>query len=396
LEIGQTQQFTAIGYDQNDNYVPITPSWSTDVGSIDDNGLFTAQSTPDVGGYVKAEADSVAGYASVSVTAPQGPEDSGGDGEGEAESESEHNPNLKLEIMGLVLSVPVTREGVLEETVEASSPDGAVTLRFAEGTQVLDSEGDPLDRITVYAVSNAPGLPGGAHMIWLAYDFGPEGATFDPEIELMMRYYPVFLPVEVSEEDLVIAYYNSDSEQWVSLSSVVDTEAHTVSVWVSHFTVFAIVGREEAAFHFANLSISPTTVGRGESVDITVEVTNTGGVEESCTITLLIDSVEEATQELTLTPGAIDAITFTVTRDAAGSYSVEIDGLTGEFTVTAPSFPWVLFGGVLGGVLAALAAGVALYLVVLRPRDSDRQRIDYLRRKVRDAIVRVLNRRKRL
>ena len=43
----------------------------------------------------------------------------------------------------------MTEEGVLEDTLEASSPDGAVTLRFAEGTQVLDSEGDPLDKITI-------------------------------------------------------------------------------------------------------------------------------------------------------------------------------------------------------------------------------------------------------
>jgi len=152
---------------------------------------------------------------------------------------------------------------------------------------------------------------------------------------------------------------------------VVDTEAHTVSVWISHFTVFAIIGREEAAFHFANLSISPTTVGRGESVDITVEVTNTGGVEESCTITLLIDGVEEATQELTLGPGARDTVTFTVTGDKAGTHEVTVGGLSDSFWVTAPSFPWTLAGGIIGGTLSAFTvAAISIYLVVFRKRRS--------------------------
>ncbi|MBE9502131.1 MAG: hypothetical protein IMY87_06865, partial [Chloroflexi bacterium] len=136
-----------------------------------------------------------------------------------------------------------------------------------------------------------------------------------------------------------------------------------------HFTVFAIVGREEAAFHFANLSISPTTVDRGESVAITVEVTNTGGVEESCTITLLIDGVEEATQELTLGPGATDTVTFTVTGDKAGTHGVMVGGLSDSFTVTAPSFPWTLAGGIIGGTLSAFTvAAISIYLVVFRKR----------------------------
>lgn len=300
---------------------------------------------------------------SAHVTAPQTPGGGSGGGGGGGGGRSAATPKLTVEMMGRVSSVPITKEGLLEEALEVAPPDGAVTLRLAEGTQVLDSEGNRLEKLTIDAVSEPLQAPERAHVIGVAYDFGPQGATFDPEIELIMQYDPEGLPDGVSEADLLIACYESQSGEFEFLPTVVDTEANTVSVWISHFTVFAIVGREEAAFHFANLSISPATVDRGESVSISAQVTNTGGMEGSCTVRLLIDGVEEATQELTLGPGAIDTITFTVTGDAEGSHSAEIAGLTGEFTVTAPSFPWAL----LGGVLAAVAAAVmAVCLVVSR------------------------------
>ena len=309
-----------------------------------------------------------AAWVGDSVHVPGAP-GTGGGGGGGGGGEPESTPKLKLEMMGKVFSVPMTKEGVLEEALEASSPDGTVTVCFADGTQMLDSEGNRLEEVTVDAISEPPETPEKAHVIGLAYEFAPEGATFEPDIELILQYDPEGLPEGVSEENLLIACYESQSGECTLLPTAVDTEAHTVSVWISHFTVFAIVGREEAAFHFANLSISPTTVDRGESVAITVEVTNTGGLEESCTITLLIDGVEEATQELTLGPGATDTVTFTVTGDKAGTHEVTVGGLSDSFTVTAPSFPWTLAGGIIGGTLSAFTvAAISIYLVVFRKR----------------------------
>ncbi len=80
IQVGGSQQFTATGYDQYGNQVPITPSWSTDVGSIDDNGLFTAQSTAGVSGYVKATVDAIEGQATVNIIAGYMPGDANGDG----------------------------------------------------------------------------------------------------------------------------------------------------------------------------------------------------------------------------------------------------------------------------------------------------------------------------
>jgi hypothetical protein len=119
-------------------------------------------------------------------------------------------------------------------------------------------------------------------------------------------------------------------------------------------------------FTVSGLSISPGTVDPGQSVTISIEVANTGQLEGSYTVRLLIDGVEEATQELMLRSGASDTVTFAVKRDEANTYEATVDGLSGSFTVTAAAFPWALFGGILGGVLTVLAAAIVLYLVLRR------------------------------
>jgi len=300
---------------------------------------------------------------SVHVAGAPGP--GGGGGSGGGGGGPAPTPKLKVDMMGKVSSVPMTKEGVLEDAMEATSTDGAVTLHFAQGARMLDSEGDCLEKITVDPISEPPEPPENAHIIGLAYDFGPEGAAFDPEIELTVRYDVESLPDGVNEEDLVIAYYNSDSEEWVLLPSVVDTGAHAVTVSIGHFTLFAIVGREEACFDFADLLISPTSVDPDESVTISAKVTNTGGLEGSYTVKLLIDGVEEATQELTVAPGATDTVTFTVIRETSGTYSVEVEGLVGEFTVTASPFPWAWLSGI---IAAPVVAAITLSLIIWRRR----------------------------
>ena len=62
---GGTYTFTAIGHDAFHNVVPITPVWSTDVGSMAGN-VFTAQNTVGTG-FVNASVGSIVGSAQVNV-----------------------------------------------------------------------------------------------------------------------------------------------------------------------------------------------------------------------------------------------------------------------------------------------------------------------------------------
>jgi len=64
---GGTWQFTATGYDANNNKVCITPVWSTDAGTISGSGLLTAQVTVASGRHVTATVGSVSGAAVVNI-----------------------------------------------------------------------------------------------------------------------------------------------------------------------------------------------------------------------------------------------------------------------------------------------------------------------------------------
>jgi len=137
----------------------------------------------------------------------------------------------------------VDEDGVFIEEVTAESEDGNVSLTIGEGTTGLTAEGEPLSEISIVEMEEAdvPPPPEEGHVIGLAYDFGPDDATFDEPITISFTYDPDDLPEGVSEEDLVIAVWDEDAGEWVELPSVVDTENNIITATVDHFTTFAVV-----------------------------------------------------------------------------------------------------------------------------------------------------------
>jgi len=308
----------------------------------------------------------------------------------------------------------VTTVGRFTRSVTATSEDGLCTLTIPSGTVGLTEELEPIDEITVVVMDEPPAPPEDAHVVGLAYDFGPDGATFDPPITLTFSYDPDALPEGVAEEDLVLAYYDEATGKWVELECVVDTENNTITASVPHFTTFAVIGRvpappeeeevptvvppvgeeeEEpevvippapAAFSVSYLSVSPRLeVEPGETVAITVLVANTGGESGSYTVVLKIDGVKEAEETVTVAAGESQDVSFSLTRDEPGTYSVAVDGLSGSFTVVAPpegeeeeeevptepepGFNWPLYGGIIG--VAVIVAGLLIYVFVFRRRE---------------------------
>lgn len=96
-----------------------------------------------------------------------------------------------------------------------------------------------------------------------------------------------------------------------------------------------------AKFEVSNLLITPTEVLIGETVSVSVDVINSEDVTGTYDVTLKIDGMVEETREVTLVAGGSETITFTVTRDLAGTYNIEVDGLMGAFKVTAPPRPLI-------------------------------------------------------
>ncbi|GAG98430.1 unnamed protein product, partial [marine sediment metagenome] len=78
----------------------------------------------------------------------------------------------------------VSDVGVFEEPVTAISEDELCTLTIAEGTVGLTKDLEPLDEVVMVIMDEPPPPPEEAEIVGLAYDFGPDGATFDPPITL--------------------------------------------------------------------------------------------------------------------------------------------------------------------------------------------------------------------
>ncbi|MBA7713512.1 hypothetical protein ES703_122515 [subsurface metagenome] len=147
----------------------------------------------------------------------------------------------------------------------------------------------------------------------------------------------------MDEEDLVLAYYDEATGEWVEVDSVVDTVNNTITASVAHFTTFAIIAvvpvvtpPAPAAFSVTNLSVTPLEVEPGETVTIAVLVANTGGEAGSYQVTLVINDLVEATKEVTVRAGLSKEVTFSVTREEADTYTVTVvDGLSDSFTVVS-------------------------------------------------------------
>ncbi len=232
----------------------------------------------------------------------------------------------------------VTDEGVFTEEVAAESEDGNVEVIIEEDTTGLTEEGESLSEISIIEMEEPPAPPADSSVMGLTYDLGPDGATFDPPITITLAYDPDEIPEGVNEENLVIAMWDEDAGEWITLEGcTVDPVTHTITAPVSHFTAFSVLAyTRPAAFTASDLAISPTEVDIGQSVTISVLVANTGDFTDSYEVTLKIDDVAVATQDVTLAGGDSQTLTFTTAKDADGTYTVNINGLSGTFTVKAP------------------------------------------------------------
>jgi len=245
---------------------------------------------------------------------------------------------VETNLFGIEESFEISSDGEIQETIEATSEDGNLTITISEDTIALDKDGDPLSNLTSAVDVSPPAPPEDTHVIGLAYDFGPDGATFDPVITLTWSYDPDALPEGVAEENLVIAYYDESADEWRELDSEVGTENDTITASVAHFTTFAIIGTTKmAAFTLTLVDISPTEVAPGEEVNVTVSVANTGTKEGSYTVVLEINEVKESEKTVTVPAGKSELVSFTATREQPGKYNVMLGGLGGSFIVVAPS-----------------------------------------------------------
>ena len=232
----------------------------------------------------------------------------------------------------------VASDGVFTEGITAQSEDENCVLTIDADTKGLIEDEEPLDEITLIEMEDPPDPPEESNVIGLTYDFGPDGASFDPSITLAFTYDPSLIPEGVNEENLVIAMWDKTTGEWVVLEGcTVDLDSHTISAPVSHFTAFSILAyTRPAAFTVSSLTITPGEVDIGESAAISVLITNTGDLTGSYEVSLEINNTVVETKEVTLAGGDSEPVSFSITKDTAGEYTVNVGGLLGTFEVRTP------------------------------------------------------------
>ena len=265
---------------------------------------------------------------------------------------------------------------------EFISEDKIISITIPDGATALDGEGNLLTDVEFVAIESVPDPPEGVSIIGLPYQLGPDGATFDPPVTLTWRYDPADIPDGVDEEELVIAYYDEDADEWQELEFEVDPGSDTLSAYIDHFSTFAVIAplsTAPATFTIGSLSISPPEVSAGEPVAISLVVTNTGEVAGSYTATLKINGVIAETVGVTVAGGGSETVTFTTSHDETGIHSVDVNGLPGFFTVkegasppiaAAPAPPGERSWWLTRVVIIAIAAAIAIPLAIRWRRRS--------------------------
>ena len=160
---------------------------------------------------------------------------------------------------------PATVDELLEH---AGAPvvSGAAGPASASGTEaVVASAGEaPSGTSTVMGVTPIEGA------IW---NFGPDGLQFETPARVILHYDEDDLPAGVTEGDLGAYVINGIFE---ALPSVVDTDANTVSAWLSHFSYVFLGSGEPPDLEMTALTASPEGPHVGTPVDVVAEVRNNG------------------------------------------------------------------------------------------------------------------------
>jgi len=120
-----------------------------------------------------------------------------------------------------------------------------------------------------------------------------------------------------------------------------------------------------AAFTSSGLNIDPSSVDLGGTLTISVEVTNTGAKSGTHTVALKIDGEVEDEKTVTVNPDETETVTFSLAGSQLGTFSVEMDGLSGSYTVTEPEEEPSFWERIPGFPYEAIVMGLIVGVLVL-------------------------------
>ncbi|MBN2075355.1 MAG: hypothetical protein JW762_07380 [Dehalococcoidales bacterium] len=302
------------------------------------------------------------------------------------DEEEEDNITLEINLLGETVVIEVGEDGILEDSLVLTDPDGMCTLEITGGTHITGIGGTSLDRIVLTVEETTILLPDDTIFLTPIYWFigyDDEGNTvnarFDPPVRLILRYDPDDLP-ENALPPYVARY--TDEEGLVRLESPVKFPIGLGRVDAlldicSMFMALVEAGPEPPPlppdFTASNLVISPDQAFEGDSMKISVTISNEGSKDGTYELYLIVDGIVRGIQEVALSGKSSGAYTFEISDLAAGVHQIKAAGLTETIRIdqvavegSGAGVNWtVLDLSVAGVVLAGL---VIWFLYMLKAR----------------------------
>jgi beta propeller repeat protein len=147
---------------------------------------------------------------------------------------------------GKSAKVYTNANGVVTQATRLQSTDSRAIVTIGEGIVAKDAGGKPLTAITIKATPPAslPVVPSGSGFTFagMAYDLGPDGATFSPPASLSF-----FLPQAQWGQDYSVKSFDQKSGTWQDLPTAFDAATGTVTAHFSHLCVFALFTEPRAS-----------------------------------------------------------------------------------------------------------------------------------------------------
>lgn len=228
----------------------------------------------------------------------------------------------------------IDKYGIVQNDSNISSDNGNIELAIVKNTKLTYANGSILEKLSIIKLAS-PSKPPVKKTILRVYEFGPEGATFNPGVTLTLKYDPKAL---TEGSTLELAFW--DGYKWKGLESQIDATAGKVVTQITHFSQYALLAEiplVAAKFEVSNLKVSSMEVKAGEKVTVQIDITNVGGNQGQYNIILNINGYKEANRQDTLEAHQRQRLSFDIYRNAPGNYVIDINGSTASFTVMEPA-----------------------------------------------------------
>jgi len=248
-----------------------------------------------------------------------------------------------VDFEGNITTVPMAANGALMAQVIAGNPEGTNWLEISQGTVLQDSDGAIVNSVKISRTA-VPSSDDTRVQVGAAYSCEPSGASFSEPTILTLSFDPQELPQKIASVNL--SYFASNSG-WVDISQSDNTQNPDgqISGAVDHFSIFAVTAsKSPARFAITSMNVSrakqqywspiPFVTIKGKQVSFEIDVQNEGGMDGTFDGVITIDGQQLAINELVVEAGRTGSLFFTVKDMGYGSHTINVGGVTGEFTTS--------------------------------------------------------------